>query len=47
MSPTAQSIRRTGCALAGAAGLDAALVATDCAVVVTDHSSYDWAAIRQ
>lgn len=26
---------------------DADLAAADCAVVVTDHAWYDWAAIRQ
>ena len=35
------------CEMAGEADLDTALAAADCAVVVTDHSSYDWAAIRQ
>ena len=27
--------------------LDAALTAADCVMVVTDHSSYDWSAVRQ
>ncbi len=31
----------------GEPDLDAALAAADCVVVVTDHSSYDWAAIRR
>ncbi|MCX6029716.1 MAG: nucleotide sugar dehydrogenase [Chloroflexi bacterium] len=33
--------------MAGEPDLDAALAAADCVVVVTDHSSYDWAAIRR
>jgi UDP-N-acetyl-D-glucosamine dehydrogenase len=31
----------------GEPDLDTALAAADCVVVVTDHSSYDWGAIRQ
>jgi UDP-N-acetyl-D-glucosamine dehydrogenase len=27
--------------------LDAALCACDCCIIVTDHSSYDWARVRQ
>lgn len=33
--------------MAGEANLDAALAAADCAVVVTDHSWYNWGAIRE
>ncbi|MGB4805072.1 MAG: nucleotide sugar dehydrogenase, partial [Anaerolineae bacterium] len=40
-------IRHNGFAMAGETALDAALAAADCAVVVTDHAWYDWAAIRQ
>ena len=36
-------IRHNGFAMAG----ETALAAADCAVVVTDHAWYDWAAIRQ
>ena len=41
--PYVPVIRHNGFEMAGEADLTAA----DCAVVVTDHSSYDWAAIRQ
>jgi UDP-N-acetyl-D-glucosamine dehydrogenase len=27
--------------------LDAALRACDCCIIVTDHSSYDWARVRE
>ncbi len=41
------TIRHNGFEMAGEANLDAALAAADCAVVVTDHSWYDWGAIRE
>ncbi len=44
--PYVLSVRHNGFEMAGEADLDAALAAADCAVVVTDHSWYDWAAIR-
>lgn len=44
--PYVSCIRHNGFEMAGEADLDAALAAADCAVVVTDHSWYDWAAIR-
>ena len=40
-------IQHNGFELAGETDLDVALAAADCAVVVTDHSCYDWADIRQ
>ena len=40
-------ISHNGFQMQGEPDLDAALAAADCAVVVTDHSSYDWAAIRE
>jgi UDP-N-acetyl-D-glucosamine dehydrogenase len=45
--PYVPSIRHNGFEMAGETDLDAALAAADCAVVVTDHSCYDWAAIRR
>ena len=45
--PYVPAIRHNGFEMAGEADLDTALAAADCAIVVTDHSSYDWAAIRQ
>jgi UDP-N-acetyl-D-mannosaminuronate dehydrogenase len=33
--------------MAGEADLAAALAGASCAVVVTDHACYDWAAIKQ
>jgi UDP-N-acetyl-D-glucosamine dehydrogenase len=44
--PYVPTIRHNGFEMAGETNLDAALAAADCVVVVTDHSSYDWAAIR-
>jgi UDP-N-acetyl-D-glucosamine dehydrogenase len=45
--PYVPSIRHNGFQMQGETDLDAALAAADCAVVVMDHASYDWAAIRQ
>lgn len=44
--PYVPIIRHNGFEMHGEADLDAALAAADCAVVVTDHSWYDWAAIK-
>jgi len=44
--PYVPVIRHNGFEMAGETDLDAALAAADCAVVVTDHSSYDWGAIK-
>jgi len=41
------TIRHNGFEMAREPDLDAALAAADCAVVVTDHSSYDWEAIQR
>jgi len=45
--PCVPHIRHNGFEIAGGTDPAAALAAADCAVVVTDHSCYDWAAIRQ
>jgi len=45
--PYVPTIRHNGFEMAGEPDLDAALAAADCAVVVTDHSSYNWAAIQR
>jgi UDP-N-acetyl-D-glucosamine dehydrogenase len=45
--PYVACIRHNGFEMAGEPDLAAALAAADCAVVVTDHSSYDWGAIKQ
>jgi UDP-N-acetyl-D-glucosamine dehydrogenase len=45
--PYVPAIRHNGFEMAGEPDLDAALAAADCAVVVTDHSWYDWGAIQQ
>lgn len=45
--PYVPRIEHNGYELCGEADLDAALAAADCVVVVTDHSSYDWSAIRR
>jgi UDP-N-acetyl-D-glucosamine dehydrogenase len=45
--PYVPTIRHNGFAMAGETDLDDALGAADCAMVVTDHSCYDWAPIRQ
>ncbi len=44
--PHMPSIDHNGFQMQGEPDLDAALSAADCAVVVTDHSCYDWATIR-
>lgn len=45
--PYIPHIRHNGYEMGGEPVLDAALDAADCVVVVTDHSCYDWAAIRR
>ncbi len=45
--PNVPHIRHNGFELAGETDLDVALAAADCAVVVTDLSCYDTAAIRR
>lgn len=45
-APYVPSIQHNGFEMTGEANLDIALAAADCVVVVTDHSCYDWAAIR-
>jgi UDP-N-acetyl-D-glucosamine dehydrogenase len=45
--PYVSCIRHNGFEMEGEPDLAAALAAADCAVVVTDHSSYDWGAIKQ
>jgi len=46
--PNVPRIRHNGYQMQGEPDLDAVLAVADCvAVVVTDHSSYNWAAIRQ
>jgi UDP-N-acetyl-D-glucosamine dehydrogenase len=45
--PYVSCIHHNGFEMAGEPDLAAALAAADCAVVVTDHSSYDWGVIRQ
>ncbi len=44
--PHVPTLRHEGLELTGEADLPAALAAADCVVIATDHSSYDWAAIR-
>jgi UDP-N-acetyl-D-glucosamine dehydrogenase len=45
--PYVPTISHNGYALQGEPDLEVALATADCVVVVTDHSSYDWAAIGQ
>ncbi len=45
--PYAPIIRHNGFEMTGEVDLNAALAVADGAGAVTDHSSYDWAAIRQ
>jgi len=45
--PYVSCIHHNGFEMEGEPDLAAALAAADCAVVVTDHSSYDWGAIRR
>ena len=45
--PYVPCIRHNGFEMAREADLDTALAAADCAVVVTDHSSYDWGAVTR
>jgi UDP-N-acetyl-D-glucosamine dehydrogenase len=44
--PYVLAIRHNGFEIASETDLDTALAAADCVVVGTDHSSYDWAAIK-
>ncbi len=43
--PYVPTISHSGAELRGESDLDAALDSADCALIVTDHSSYDWAAV--
>ena len=45
--PYVPTVSHNGYAIQGEPDLDVALATADCVVVVTDHSSYDWAAIGQ
>ena len=45
--PYVPSIHHNGFQMQSEADLAAALAAADCAVIVTDHSSYDWPAIHR
>ena len=45
--PYVPAVAHNSYELRGEPDLDVALAAADCVVVVTDHSSYDWAAIRR
>jgi UDP-N-acetyl-D-mannosaminuronate dehydrogenase len=40
-------VRYNGGEVVGETDLHAPLAAADCVAALTDHSSYDWAAIRQ
>jgi len=45
--PYVPIVSHNGYEIQGEPDLDVALATADCVVVVTDHSSYDWTAIRQ
>jgi UDP-N-acetyl-D-glucosamine dehydrogenase len=45
--PLVSSIAYEDMVMESVADLDAALQACDCCIIVTDHSSYDWARVRQ
>ena len=45
--PHVPQFQHDGMAMASAPDLDAALVEADCVVIVTDHSGYDWDAVRK
>jgi UDP-N-acetyl-D-glucosamine dehydrogenase len=45
--PYVPTVSHNGYAIQGEPDLNVALALADCVVVVTDHSSYDWVAIRQ
>jgi hypothetical protein len=45
--PYVLSASHKGYEIRGEPDLDVALAATDCVILIRDHSSYDWAAIRQ
>ncbi len=45
--PHVPAFQHDGMEMVGVTDLDAALAAADCVVIVTDHSAYDWAAVRQ
>lgn len=40
-------LRYEGLDMASVAGLEAALTHADCVIITTDHTSYDWAAVRK
>ena len=44
--PYVSAIEHNGHSLSSEANLADAVSSADCLVIVTDHSSYDWAAIR-
>jgi len=44
--PYVPAVSHNGYEIEGEPDLDVALAAADCVVVVTDHSGYDWTAIR-
>lgn len=45
--PHVPSFDEHGQAMTSETDLDAALAAADCVIIVTDHSSYDWAQVRE
>jgi UDP-N-acetyl-D-glucosamine dehydrogenase len=45
--PLVLSITYEGMVMESEPDLDAALRACDCCIIVTDHSSYDWARVRE
>ena len=45
--PHVPQFQHDGMAMASALDLDAALAEADCVVIVTDHSGYDWDAVRK
>jgi UDP-N-acetyl-D-glucosamine dehydrogenase len=45
--PHVPAFAHDGMEMVGVTDLAAALAAADCAVIVTDHDTYDWAGVRQ
>jgi UDP-N-acetyl-D-glucosamine dehydrogenase len=45
--PHVPAFQHEGLEMVGVTDLDAALAATDCVVIATDHSAYDWASVTQ
>jgi UDP-N-acetyl-D-glucosamine dehydrogenase len=45
--PLVSSIAYEDMVMESVADLDAALQTCDCCIIVTDHSAYDWARVRQ